>query len=72
MGVPDHDASPQGHEKVFCEDLTIVIAYKDAAKHSIDITELGAFLSHICEYTEFSQNRAKLLKKGAGAGVGIS
>jgi antiphage defense system Thoeris ThsA-like protein len=55
--------------KVFCEELTIVIAAKDAAKYSIDIDKLGAFLSHTCEYTEFSPKRAKLLQKGAAVGI---
>lgn len=41
-------------ERVFADRLTIVISPKDVVEHKISIDELGAFLGHVCFYTEFS------------------
>jgi antiphage defense system Thoeris ThsA-like protein len=44
-------------ERVFCENLTIVLSPDDVIKHSIDINKIGAFIAHVCEYTEYSPTR---------------
>ncbi len=41
-------------ERVFADRLTIVISPQDVVEHKISIDELGAFLGHVCFYTEFS------------------
>jgi hypothetical protein len=47
-------------ERVFADRLTIVLSPKDVAKHQLSLEELGAFLTHVCFYTEFAtgSNRA--------------
>ena len=40
-------------EKKFCKKLTIVIYEDDYREHGIDIQELGDYLRHHCEYTDF-------------------
>lgn len=41
-------------ERVFADRLTIVLSPRDVAEHKISLDELGAFLGHVCLYTEFS------------------
>lgn len=41
-------------ERVFADRLTIVLSPKDVAEHKISLDELGAFLGHVCLYTEFA------------------
>lgn len=41
-------------EKIFCDKLTIVISPKDIQHYQISLERLGAFIQHICTYTEFS------------------
>lgn len=43
-------------ERTFCEKLTIVIAENDAIKNNISLETLGSYLTHVCNYTEFSNN----------------
>ena len=52
-------------EKVFCENLTVVISPRDAERHSIDLEKLGSYLAHVCEYTEVSSSSS------IGVGTGI-
>lgn len=42
---------------VFCEHLTIVVSAKDAARHQVNLDELGAYLKHVCQYREFEPYR---------------
>jgi hypothetical protein len=46
-------------ERTFCEKLTIVICEKDALENKISIKALGDYLSHVCNYTEFSNNSSE-------------
>lgn len=41
-------------ERVFADRLTIVLSPADMTKHRLSLDELGAFLNHICVYTDFS------------------
>lgn len=41
-------------ERVFADRLTIVLSPRDVAEHNMSLEELGAFLRHVCFYTEFS------------------
>lgn len=41
-------------ERVFADRLTIVLSPRDVAEHNMSLDELGAFLGHVCFYTEFS------------------
>lgn len=41
-------------ERVFVDRLTIVISPTDMTKHRLSLDELGAFLNHMCIYTDFS------------------
>jgi hypothetical protein len=40
---------------VFADRLTIVLSPKDVADHKMSLAELGAFLEHVCFYTEFAR-----------------
>jgi Thoeris protein ThsA, Macro domain len=40
-------------EHVFADRLTIVLSPNDVADYKISLDELGAFLGHVCFYTEF-------------------
>ena len=41
-------------ERVFTDRLTIVLSPRDVVKNAISLDELGAFVRHICLYTNFS------------------
>jgi hypothetical protein len=41
-------------ERVFADRLTIVLFPADMTKHGLSLDELGAFLKHMCVYTNFS------------------
>lgn len=43
-------------EKTFCDKLTIVLSERDVLNHQIDVGVLGAYLRHVCTYTEFATN----------------
>ncbi|MFM7012124.1 MAG: macro domain-containing protein [Betaproteobacteria bacterium] len=43
-------------ERTFSDKLTIVIAESDAIKNKISLEELGEYLHHVCNYTEFAVN----------------
>lgn len=45
----------------FCNDFTLVIHPADLARYSINLYELGDYLRHVCQYTNWS---------GGGIGVG--
>lgn len=45
-------------ERNFCEKLTIVISPHDARTHSIDLKQIDKFVTHVCQYTEYSPTRA--------------
>jgi len=44
-------------ESVFADRLTVVISSKDFVEHKISIDKLGAYLEHVCLYTEFSTGK---------------
>ncbi len=48
-------------ERVFADRLTIVLSPKDVAEHKISLDELGAFLEHVCFYTEYSPGTHRAL-----------
>ena len=50
----------------FCDSLVIVISPKDFREHDLDLKVLGAFVRHICTYTEFKTASAR----GTGTGIG--
>lgn len=41
--------------KNYCDKLTIALYPKDVTQYDINIQELGAFLKHVCIYTEFAE-----------------
>lgn len=43
-------------ERTFCDKLTIVVSESDAIEHALNLDRLGAYLNHVCQYTEFSNN----------------
>lgn len=43
-------------ERVFTDRLTIVLSPRDMAKYQMSLDELGAFLRHMCVYTDFSRD----------------
>lgn len=51
----------------FTDSLTVVIHPRDFYKNSVNLTELGAFLQHVCRYTE----RGSGSNNGRGAGTAI-
>lgn len=48
-------------ERAFADRLTIVLSPKDVVEHRLSIHELGAFLEHVCFYTEFSSGAQRAL-----------
>jgi len=48
-------------EKSFCDKLTIVLAPPDVNHYNLSLDALGAFVQHVCEYTDFSQNQRKAI-----------
>lgn len=43
-------------EKVFCDNLTVVLLPRDLEKCQMSLERLGDYLRHVCCYTEFSSN----------------
>ena len=41
-------------DRVFCDKLTVVISPNDAERHSINIEDIGNFITHVCKYTQYS------------------